>query len=899
MTGNCPKFPLMPAYSRVIGAVVRLVGASRRNAVAVAVLMLLAAGAAGFYVSRRVAIDTDTSNLISPDLPWRRAAADLDRAFPQNIDLLAVVIDGATPDQTEDAAAALAAQMSANSRLFRDVREPEGSLFFRRNGLLFLSRGEVQTFADSMITAQPMLGALAADPSPRGVFGALGLFSQGVIHGQISASALDRPFEAVANAVDAALDGRYAPLSWQNLLSDRKPGPRELRRFVLARPALNFGDVEPGRRAIDEVHALARAAGFVPESGTRVRVTGPVALSDDQLSALSDGAGFTAALSLGLMVLWLVLAMRSLRAVAAILITLIAGLVACAGFAVAAVGPFNPISVAFAPLFIGIAIDFGIQFSVRYAAERHACDEERGAPGAAGGGASAGRPPGDALPEALRRTATGVGTPLVVAGAATAAGFLSLYPTDYRGVSDLGLIAGAGMLIALVLNLTLLPALLTLFHSGGFKEAGGFGWAAPLDRVLVRKRGWILAACGLLAAVSAVALAGLRFDFDPINLENPDSESAQTLFDLMKDPDATPYTLDVLEPSSKDASGLALRLGRLPEVNHAIWLGSFVPEDQPAKLEIIEDARGLLEPVWLSPPSGHLPRAGEVAAAAARCAADIGKVAAAGNLPATHLAAALAGVVSRGAAALPALDANLSRGAIRRLEDVRLALQASPVSLETIPPDVRADWVTADGRYRVQVIPRGDGRNREVLSNFVAAVQREAPGATGMPVQIQESARTVIRAFATAGVLAVGAITLLLVVVLRRARDVAAVLAPLLLAGLLTLATSVLAGMPLNFANIVTLPLLLGIGVAFDIYFVLRWRSGEPGLLQSPTARGVVFSALTTGTAFGSLVLSKSPGMADMGKLLSLGLFYTLVCTLFCLPAFMGAAPAPPANDGP
>jgi hopanoid biosynthesis associated RND transporter like protein HpnN len=883
----------MPAYSRVIAAVVRLVGASRRNAVAVAVLALLAAAAAGFFVFRRVSIDTDTSNLISPDLPWRRAAAEMDKAFPQNIDLLAVVVDGDTPDQTEDAAADLSARFAANRGLFRDVREPAASLFFRKNGLLFLSRGEVQTFADSMITAQPMLGALASDPSPRGVFDALDLFSQGVIRGQISAGALDRPFHAVAQAVDAALDGRYAPLSWQNLLSDRKPGPRELRRIVLARPALNFGDVEPGRRAVEEVHAAARAAGYVPGSGTRVRVTGPVALSDDQLSALSEGAGMAAALSLGLMVLWLVLAMRSLRSVAAILITLAAGLVACACFAVAVVGPFNPISVAFAPLFIGIAIDFGIQFSVRYAAERHGCDEERvsqeGVPAAKRGGEN--------LTEALRRAAAGVGTPLVVAGAATAAGFLSLYPTEYRGVSDLGLIAGAGMLIALVLNLTLLPALLALLRCAGFREAGGFARAAPLDRLLVRRRRWIFAACGLLAAASAAVLPGLRFDFDPINLENPNSESAQTLLDLMKNPETTPYTLEILAPDADDAAHLTQRLGRLPEVNQAIWLGSFVPEDQQAKLEILDDARGLLEPAWSSPSAGDSPGAADILAAARRCAADIRKVAKGGDAPAAQLAGALDRVVARGASALPGLEANLSRGAIRRLEDVRLALQASPVSLATIPADVRADWVTGDGRYRIEVFPKGDARNHDVLRDFVAAVRGAAPGATGMPVQIQESARTVIRAFETAGVLAVAAITLLLVIVLRRPGDIAAVLVPLLLAGLLTLATSVLAGMPLNFANIVTLPLLLGIGVAFDIYFVLRWRSGEEGLLQSPTARGVIFSALTTGTAFGSLMLSRSPGMADMGKLLSLGLFYTLVCTLFFLPAFLGPPQARTAEN--
>jgi hypothetical protein len=286
------------------------------------------------------------------------------------------------------------------------------------------------------------------------------------------------------------------------------------------------------------------------------------------------------------------------------------------------------------------------------------------------------------------------------------------------------------------------------------------------------------------------------------------------------------------------------------------------------------------------------PSAQAVLDAAAHCAADVGKLAAAGDASSAQLAAALTHAVARGPGIVPLLASNLSDGVVHRLEDMRLALQAAPVSIDTIPPELKRDWVSADGRYRVEIFPKGDARDPRVLRRFVAAVRGAAPVATGMPLQIQESAHTVIQAFIIAGGIATVAITLLLAVVLKRIRDIAAVLAPLLLAGLLTLATTVPAGIPLNFANIVTLPLLLGIGVAFDIYFVLRWRSGEPGLLRSPTARAVVFSAVTTGTAFGSLALSKSPGMADMGKLLSLGLFYTLICTLFVLPALLGVAPA-------
>jgi len=223
-----------------------------------------------------------------------------------------------------------------------------------------------------------------------------------------------------------------------------------------------------------------------------------------------------------------------------------------------------------------------------------------------------------------------------------------------------------------------------------------------------------------------------------------------------------------------------------------------------------------------------------------------------------------------------------------------LALDAQKVTLDNIPPAVKRDWVTADGRALVEVYPKGDPRDNAVLQRFVDAVRAIAPNATGSPVTIQESARTVTRAFLTAGIIAIAAIALLLLIVLRRVRDTAVVLAPLLLAGLLTLATTVVFDLPLNYANIIALPLLLGIGVSFDIYFVMRWRAGSSELLQSSTARAILFSALTTGTAFGSLALSNHPGTASMGALLTISLGYTLLCTFIVLPALLGPPPANP-----
>jgi hopanoid biosynthesis associated RND transporter like protein HpnN len=836
---------------------------------------VLALGA-GFFAARRIAIDTDQGKLISPNLPWRKTEAVLNSEFPQNKDVIAIVVDGATPDLAGDAAAALADRLRALPERFVDVRQPDASPFFRRNGLLFLPIDQVQGFADGMISEQPLIGTLAADPNLRGVFGALDLMAQGVLHGAIENTAVDHALDEVAQAAHAANAGAFAPISWQNLLSGRQPMARELRRFVLARPILDFKAVEPGHQAVLAVREAARAEGSGSRPGVRIRVTGPVALSDDQLSALVDGAGFSTVLSIGLLCFWLALGLRSVRTVLAVLFTLVVGLVGCTAFAVWAIGPFNPISVAFAPLFVGIAIDFGIQFSVLYAAE---------APGA------------PSAPEAFRRTALGVGGPLVVAASAAAVGFLSFVPTAYTGVSDLGLIAGAGMILALGLNLTLLPALLALFSRPQPQRPAGAGWGRAADGFIARHRAGILAAAALLGVGAAIALSRLRFDFNPIHLQNQASESVATLDDLTGDPLTTPYTIQILAAPA-DVPGLAKRLSALPEVAQVLDLDSFVPGDQQAKLDVLADARSLLAPTLdpqarLPPPSDP-----QVLEAIARCAADVGKIGAKGDPAAARLSTELQAAAAQGVKVLPFLRANLADGVVRRLDDMRLALQAGPVSRQTLPADLRSDWVGRDGRWRVEVHPSGPSGDNEALRRFCDAVRRLAPDATGLPVAIQESARTVTGAFAKAGLIALGAIVVLLFVVLRRFRDVSAVLLPLLLAGLLTLGTGVVVGLPLNFANIITLPLLLGVGVAFDIYFVMRWRAGLDHPLASSTARAVLFSALTTGTAFGSLALSRSPGMADMGKLLSMALFFTLACTFFVLPAVLGPAPRAPETGG-
>jgi len=222
------------------------------------------------------------------------------------------------------------------------------------------------------------------------------------------------------------------------------------------------------------------------------------------------------------------------------------------------------------------------------------------------------------------------------------------------------------------------------------------------------------------------------------------------------------------------------------------------------------------------------------------------------------------------------------------IAQLRGFLTAQQISRDNLPGSFKQLWVTPDGRARVEVAPKGDTNDTEVLRSFARAVLAVYPNATGGPISILESSRTVVRAFLEAGFYALVSIAILLWIVLRRFGDVLLTLVPLLLAGVVTLEICVLIDMPLNFANIIALPLLLGVGVAFKIYYIMAWRSGRMNLLQSSLTRAVIWSALTTATAFGSLWLSQHPGTSSMGKLLALSLVCTLAAAVLFQPALMG-----------
>jgi uncharacterized protein len=859
--------------------IVRLVDFSRRHAVLNALAALVLTLVAGWYAATHLSIDTDIQKLLPSDLPWRQNELALDSAFPQNANLLAIVVDGANGDLADAAAQRLADKLRDEPQFFHNVRRPDGGAFFDQNGLLFLSLKELSALSDQMVAAQPLIGSLSADPSLRGLFDTLKLFVEGATRGDVGIEKLDPTLAKIAAVIEGAVAGRPESLNWQQVLTGTKPGSHELRKFVLVQPVLDYSALEPGAKATAEVRRVVDELGLNQAAGVRVRITGSVALNDDQFNALQKGALRSTLLSVGSVCLVLFLGLRSPRLVFAILATVIAGLALTGAFAALAIGSLNLISVAFGVLFVGLAVDFSIQFSIRYRDQRHRLGT---------------------LDAALAAAARTIGPSLALAAASTSIGFLSFVPTDYVGVRELGWIAGAGMVIAIALNFLLLPALLALLRPRAEPEPVGFARAAPADRFLKERRRWVIAAAGILALVCLALLPRVAFDFDPLDLKNPGSEAMRTVRDLIADPQTTPYTAEILAPSLDAAKALADKIGDLPEVDQVITAASFIPTEQDQKLAILSDLTLLLGPT-LSPVTKQPPPTdAQIMTSLAASRDALAKFVAAhpDDKPTAQLAAALGKALAAGPQIIGKLDRAILSGLLHRLYLLGRLMQAKSISLVDLPPELRDSWIAPDGAARVEVFPKGDASDPAVLRKFVAAVHAVAPQATGTPVTIQESGRLISSAFIEAGAIAVAAIVVLLAIVLRSVREVALIIAPLLLAALLTLGLMVVTGMKLNYANIIALPLLLGIGVAFDIYFVMNWRAGLSDHLQSSTARGVVFSALTTMCAFGSLWLAPDVGTSEMGKLLTISLAMTVLCTLFVLPALLGPAPAPVTATG-
>lgn len=836
----------------------------------------LVTAALGVYAALNLGVNADLYALVSPDAPFLVRKLDFEKHFEALDTSILVLVDGDSASSAGRAADDLAATLSERTDLFDRVAVVGGGEFFRRNALLFLETRELEELADRLAAIQPFLAELTRDQSLVGISKlldrALRAKRSGEDVGLDLAVALDR----VRVAVEAANDGRNAPDPWGDALIGGSLSEEARHRVLTLRPRARFDTLVYAQPAVDAIRAAAGELDLDAAHGVRVRITGDQVLSLEEQVVIQEQAQVAAAVSLLLFggAIWF--GVRSFRMVFALVATLVVAILWTNAFAAFAIGSLNQVSAAFNVLIVGLGGEFGIHVCMRYA-ELSSRGRQRA--------------------EALEATGRTIGSSLVSSAGTTAIGFLVFAPTDFLGVAQLGVISGAGVLLSLVASLTVLPAMLSILAPEGAALARRTPpWLTALQHLPLRYAGPIRMGAAALGLASLALLPSVYFDYNSLNLRDPGTESVQAFEDLVSRSGTTPWTVDVVAENLARADALAQEIRTLPGVERTRTLHDFVPSDQEEKRAVLADLQ-----LMLPPTRSDLPQPGpeEERDALLVLTEALDETAAGGGDPklaysARSLAAALRSFLEgpaskRPAEALGRLQANVVGSLPEQMRELERSLAPAEISAGDLPPEIRNQMLAADGRARVQVVPAVDLGDSAVLAGFVDAIRALSPEVTGPAVTLLEWGRVTSRSMQEALFFGVLAMTAFLLFLWRNVWDVVLAVFPLALAALVSCATMVLLGLSFNFANVIVLPMLLGMGIDNGIHLVHRHRTNpeEEDVLGSSTARAVFFAALTTVLCFGSLAFVPHRGMAALGQFLTLGVAATFVSYVVVLPAVL------------
>ncbi len=852
---------------------------------------------AGTYAAQNLGINSDNVRLVAEDLPSRRNHDAFAQLFPNLENALLVVIDGETAEVARRSADALEDRIRQDRDLYTDAYQPGGGEFFETHGLLYQTIDELERFNDQMARLQPILAALEQEPSIATLAELVELgLSESQSEDSEAALAPDDwaiILDSVGEATVSVYNEFPLALSWEQMLLRGQSMDPVKRRVVVVHPILDFDSLFAAGRATDQIRAYAAELDLTPERGVTVRITGNPALNYEEIIGMAWDLGGGGIVCFFVVLIILTRALRSFKLVAAAVITLLVGLVWTAAFAAATVGSLSLVSTAFGVLFIGLGVDFGIHLGMAYASRMRL---------------------GVAHALAMHDAAENVGSSLAICTLTTAIGFYVFVPTDYLGVAELGLISGTGMFIIFGLTLSLFPALLSKWlHVQADDIPKALHFRSTWWRLDDNQPNAVCIVSVVLLAFGLSQIPDARFDVNVIQMRDPTTESVQAFDDLLADSGAlSPWFINSVAPDLATADAVAEKMRALPSVTSAITLSDFVPTDQDEKLEILGDLAFMLDvpplPADATPPS--LP---EQITALEQLHAFLGEpgMRDAGTGLGTSvedLRGRLGDFLARvhddedPQSAVETLEGLLLSGLPGQMQRLRRAVETDTISLEDLPPRLRDRMIARTGEARVQVFPRDDLSNEAAFVRFTDEVLSIDPNAAGVAVNLVGFGRATRASFEQALLSAVVIVALLLLAIWRSFAPMLLVMTPLILSSTLTVAAMVLLDIPFNFANVIVIPLLLGIGVDSGIHLVHRaeaMRGTDADLLDSTTARAVFYSALTTTMSFGTLALSSHRGLASLGIVLSIGMVLTVICNLVVLPALIavsGYAQAPPRD---
>lgn len=864
---------------------------------AIIVIALLLSALSLFYTKSSMTFLTGRDALMPANAPFQREYSAYRQEFGDQEDIV-VVIESGDAGESLAFGDALHARLSRSTGVYREVFYPGGLPFFRKNGLLFLPLEEIRSLGKTLTLAAPVLKDLAAAPSIQTLFTSItGQIDAYLMLPQDSPDAIKRleSLSFMINALDKGFkgfDGKTSALSMDTFLKGRGDGKPSMlesagrQQVITVLPVRDESSFVPAEKAIKSLRKELSELLKMPEfKGVQAGLTGVPVLEYEEMATSQKDMETATLLSLALTVLLLLVAFRGVLNVIAAMVSLLVAICLSLGFATVAVGHLNILSMAFAVMLIGLGVEYGIQVTLRY--------QE---------GVNAGLRDIDALEQGVTRNILAI----VMAGATVSLAFATFAMTDFKGIAELGIIAAGGIIICVLTTLTVLPAILVLM--GRWRKPVCTPSARltphPLLMALFARPWLIIAVTISLSILSAWSLTRTGFDYNMMNLQAKGLESVTYAYKLMRSQENSGYFAVAVAGDPAEAAELTGRLEKLPGVDHVVSLLTFVPDGQEARLAEIAALRKVMDDVTPSPYEENL-SVMELPAVFEGFRDRVEKLKKSLEGRDAPEASAVGSFLVTLDKFFGSLEKEKDRNALgmlrefqgsmfarfpAKMQELKSSLEAAAISDTDIPEQLRARFVGRTGKLLLQIAPKQEIFDREPLAEFITQIRGVYPKATGEPVNVYESMTILRDAYLRAFALAFVGIAAILLVTFRSVKFAFLGLLPLISGLLIMVGGMWLSGIRFNVANIIVMPLLLGVGVDSAIYIVNRYRNeGETPLqvVTSSAGVGVLLNALTILCSFGALMVARHQGVFSIGAVMSIGMTAVVAVFLLFLPALL------------
>ena len=886
---------------RVLRRLVRL--SCRRPGMTVAISLLLAAAAVA-YTAHALTFKTSTRALLPQDAGYVVRYAEYAKEFGELEDIV-VVVEAGSFEGARAYAARLTEELKQAPVKFQRVAYRIDPKRFEGRQLLYLTTPELREIRDKIFDHQEFMESFAGDPS-------LARLLEGV-NTQMAAAFVSNLFDIGLQDKDLPVDTRFlrvlldqmasrlerpAPYRspWGTLFSFGEDAPDDAGYFLSEDKSLLFilvetppsekGSFMGDQAAIETIRvAIAKLRPAFPN--VQAGVTGAPALSNDEMTAAFHDSSISDVLAFALTLLVMTLAFVRVGKPLLMLGVLAVTLAWSMGVVTLTVGHLTLFSVMFISIVVGIGIDYGIYYLFRYEEEIFL---------------------GRSLREALELTAARTG-PGMLAGALTAAGtFFVLMLTEFRGIQELGFIAGIAILIAWVGMMTLFPAILMFVdRHHADRPRGQRPRAHQLERIrvplldrLVTYPRTVLIGAGLLTAFSLWAIPRVGFDYNVLNLQAKGTESVAWERRILASTGRSGFNGLSSASSLEDLRAKQAAFEKLPSVSETDSVLRVIPDEQPEKIALIKSFAPLVAPIRVGRSSPvDLDRLKQALADIKR-RFDVVAVEAGAKLPeeirvVRDKTIAVQRLLARSnrdsaEAALNYLQAQLYRDFVNKFYSLQRNLSPTGVTIKDVPEELRRKFIGESGRFLIQVHPKVDIWEKAGAAQFVRELRTVDPDVTGPPVITYEATVLMERAYLAGSLYAFVLVGGLSILMIRRLRESLLGLVPMVLGVLWTVGLMQAFGIKFNLANIWGLPLIIGTAAEFGLNVILSHLEGRAHggpLVARSAVLGVALNGITTMVGFGSLMIASHQGIFSLGLLLTLGSACGLVAALIVLPVVL------------